>query len=308
MQARWSPDIAPAKAASRFGIYALIASVTILWGLNWPAMKIAVTQMSPWFFRVVCVLAAGATLILISRLRGERVMLPPERILPLAAVAFVSVTAWHMLTAFGLLYMGSGRASIVAFTMPVWASILGVLFLGERLSLRHILGLVFGMAGMAILMGQDLAELGRAPIGLLLMLGAAMVWGIGTIGTKAFDWGVGVIALSGWQLLVGGIPIVAAWAILEGEADLSRVDLTGFLALLYVVFVALVFCFTAFLQLVRVLPASVAAISTLAIPVVGVASSAWLLGEQVGLAELSALVLVLAAMTLVLIPRQSRGR
>ena len=68
---------------------------------------------------------------------------------------------------------------------------------------------------------------------------------------------------------------------------------------------ALIFCFAAHNKVVTMLPATVAAISTLAIPVVGLLSAAWLLGEPVGLRELAALALILGAMALVLLPQRS---
>ena len=70
---------------------------------------------------------------------------------------------------------------------------------------------------------------------------------------------------------------------------------------------ALIFCFAAHNKVVTLLPATAAAISTLAIPVVGLLSSAWLLGEPVGWRELAALVLVLAAIAMVLLPEPKRA-
>ena len=288
---------------------ALIVAVTVLWGVNWPAMKIAVTEVPPWTFRSICVVVAGLTLLGLARLSGEPVRLERRAWLPLAVVAFFGVTAWHMFSAYGLLHMGSGRAAIVAFTMPLWVAPLSVWFLGERLDRRRVLGLLLGMVGMAALLGPDIAQLGRAPLGALLMLGAAVSWAAATVGTKAFDWRMGTLALSGWQLLVGGAPIVLVWAVLEQVPDLSRLTTPGLLALLYVVFVALVFCFTAFIKIVRTVPANLAALSTLAIPIVGLWSSALLLGEPVGPHEVGALVLVVAALALVLlVPERVRAK
>jgi drug/metabolite transporter (DMT)-like permease len=295
----------PARTAL---VWCLIGAVTVLWGVNWPAMKVGVSQIEPWLYRVLCVFGAGVTLLLLARLRGERVLFPRARLWPMLGVALGSVTGWHMFTAYGLLHMGSGRASIVAFTMPVWASLLGVLVLNERFTARRVAGLALGMGGLAILLGDDVLRFGERPLGLVLMLAAAITWAAGTIGTKAYDWGVGVLTLSGWQLLIGGVPILAVWAAQGAALDFSRVDATGLFSLLYTIFVALVFCYTAYLQLVRLLPASVAAISTLAIPVVGLVSSAIWLGEPVGLAEIAALLLVLAAMALVLLPSRANGR
>ncbi len=299
-------ETAPVGAAlpvSRAKLTGLIVAVTILWGVNWPAMKLAVMEFEPWTFRVVSVLGAGLTLLALARLSGEPMRLEGRLVLPHVVISLAGVTLWHMLTAFGLLHVGGGRAAIIAFTMPVWATLLSILFLGERPSWSSGVALVLGMVGLAVLLGPDLGRLGREPLGALAILAAALVWAIQTVATKAYDWRIGTMALSAWQLLVGGIPILVFWLWLGAWPDPGRVTPTGIVALLYVVFVALVFCFTTFLRIVRLLPAIAASLSTLAIPVVGVASSAWLLGEPVGARELLALLLVLSAIALVLLPK-----
>jgi drug/metabolite transporter (DMT)-like permease len=233
-------------------------------------------------------------------------MLLPRRLLgPLVLVGCFAVTGWHLLTAYGLLYVGGGRAAIIAYTMPIWAALLSAIFLRERLTARRAAALAIGMLAMAILLAPDLGRIGGAPIGVILITGAAISWAIGIVGTKAHDWQIGTFALTGWQLLVGGIPIVVALPIVEGLPDLSHVSTTAWLALTYCVVVGLVFCFSTHVRLIRVLPAMVAALVTLAIPIVGLASSAVLLHEPVGASEFTALLLVLVALSLVLLPTRS---
>ena len=279
----------------------LIAAISILWGLNWPAMKFALGELDPWTFRVMSVYGAGLTLLAIARMGSEPMTVPRKVWRPFLGVTFFSITAWHMFTAYGLGYVGGGRAAIVAFTMPIWAMLLSVIFLGEKLSGRRVLALVLGMSGIVFLIGSDFAKLEASPFGTFLILCAAICWGIATVGIKAFDWKVGTIALSGWMLVVGGLPIIGYWLVMIVPPDLSRLSWTGMASISYVIFVALVFCYTSYLRIVRLLPASIAAISTLVIPVVGVMSSAVLLGEKVGMGEIAALVLVLAALALVLL-------
>lgn len=285
----------------------LIAAISVLWGVNWPFMKLAVGELTPWTFRVLSVYGAGPVLLIIAVLSGERTI-PTRREIPaLLLVSFFTVTCWHMLTAYGLDYVGGGRAAIIAFTMPIWAMILSVLFLDERFDKRRIAALACGMIGIALLTVQGWGQMGASPIGTGLILLAAMAWGAGTVGTKAFAWTIGTGALSGWFLIAGGVPILIVWLFLEAPGDFSRLTATGVFAMCYVVFVALVFCFTSYLRIVRLVPASVAAISTLAIPVVGVISSGLILGEQIGWPEITALLFVLGAMSLVLLP-QNRSR
>ncbi|MCB2054692.1 MAG: DMT family transporter [Geminicoccaceae bacterium] len=285
----------------------LIAAISILWGLNWPAMKFVVGELDPWTFRAVSLFAAGSTLLVLARLTGEPMRLERRLWLPFIPVTALAVTGWHMLTAYGLGFIGGGRAAIIAFTMPIWAMVLGAIFLHERIGVRGFCALALGMSGIGALIGAELLRLGAAPLGTLLILAAAFCWGAGTVGIKAYEWRIGTIALSGWMFLIGGVPILAVWAATVAPPDLSRLTVPGVAALGYVIFVAMVFCFTAFLRIVRLLPAGVAAISTLVIPVVGVISSSVLLHEPIGYNEILALVLVLGALSLVLLkPRGGR--
>jgi drug/metabolite transporter (DMT)-like permease len=284
----------------------LLASLTVLWGVNWPAMKVALLEIPVWTFRVITMGISGPLLLLGARLMGEPVGIPPGRLRPMALVALFNVTGWHLCSAYGVLLIESGRAAIIAFTMPVWAALFGVLLLGERLDLRRIVALVLGLGAVLVLVAPDLHAFGAAPLGALLMVGAAICWGAGTVGIKLVDWRMPAMALAGWQILIGAVPIVVGWPLLEPWPDLSGVGLEAWLGTLYTATVALVFCFGAFTKVVTLVPANVAAIGTLAIPIVGLFSSALLLGEPAGPRELTALALVVAALALVLLRRPGR--
>jgi drug/metabolite transporter (DMT)-like permease len=286
----------------RSGILLLVA-LTVTWGLNWPMMKLALQEVQPWAFRSLCLAVGGASLLALTSASGGAVRIPAGRLAPLALVALFNITAWHLLSAYALLHTGSGRAAIIGYTMPLWASLISVVALGARLTLRQALALLLGMVALVMLIGNDLGVVGAAPVGALLMAGAALSWAIGTVLIKQFAWaGMPVMALTGWQQLIGGAPIVLGWWLLEPWPDLAGLSLPAALGLAYAVFVAMIFCHTAYFKLVSLLPAHVAAISVLAVPVVGVVSSAWLLGEPVGLAEASALVAVVGGLFLLTRP------
>lgn len=307
-----SSDLRPAEsAASRLASslpvpplgLALLIGLALGWGLNWPAMKVVLQEMGPWSFRVLCLFLGGGALLLITRLSGHPAGAPVRKLPALGLAALFNITGWHLCSAYGLLYIGSGRASIIAFTMPLWASLISVPVLGERIRPRQIVALAAGLAALGLLIGQDLAVLGAAPVGALFMLGAALSWAIGTIMIKKMaPWPMPVTALSGWQLLLGGIPVLIGWWFLEDVPDFTALSAQALVGLTFAIGVAMVFAHTAYFKLVSLVPANVAAISTLAVPVVGVISSAWLLGEAIGLAETTALVLVLAGLVLLLRP------
>ena len=205
-------------------------------------------------------------------------------------------TAWALLA-----LMAAGRASIIAFTMPVWAALLGTLVLGEWPTWRHWLGLALGMAGLAVLTGPDIAAVGTTPWGAACMLGAATSWATGIVLMKRFPWTLPTGALAGWQLLLGSIPLTTVTFVTGSFPDLGAVSPAAWLSTVYILAFPMIFCHWAWFKVVSLFPAVLAAIGTLAIPVIGVLSSGLVLGEPVGLRELAALALVCAALVLVLV-------
>ncbi len=287
--------------------FALLAAVTVFWGVNWPTMKIVLGELSPWWFRTICLATGGAALLAISGLSGNRVRVPPGDLKRLMLCSVFNMVGWHLFSAFGLTMVPAGRASIIAFTMPVWAALFAIPVLKERVSFAVFAGLGMGMAGLGILIGHDVAVLGSAPVGSLIMLGAALSWGLGTVLFKRFDWQTPVATAVGWQLLLASIPVGSGALMLEPVPDLAGLSASAVLAFAYVLVFPMVFCQWAYFKIVDMFPAVYAAIGVLAVPVVGVYSSLLLLGEPVGWREVAALVLVCSAIFTVLILPKLRG-
>jgi drug/metabolite transporter (DMT)-like permease len=110
-----------------------------------------------------------------------------------------------------------------------------------------------------------------------------------------------ITVLTGWQLILGGLPVIIGAFILEPMTVLLHVSWQVALAMAYVIFIGNILCFWAWIKVVNLFPASVASIGTLAIPVIGVLSSALFLGEPVGIREVTALILVVMALSSVMI-------
>lgn len=290
----------PPGALPRDGLL-LLAAITLFWGLNWPAMKLAVAEVPVWTFRTICLVVGGAGLLMIGRLSGQSLRIPRQELRPLLLTAFFNITGWHLCSAFGLLYMSAGRASILGLTMPLWATLLAIPLLGERLTRTTVIGLALGLAGLGALILPDWREIAAQPVGVMFMLGAAVFWAAGTVSFKYFRWTIPLSALTGWQLLLGGVPVAIGALFFDAGFAPSAVGRTGWLATLYAVLFPMLFCQWAWFRVVTRFPAAVAAISIVAIPAVGVFSSALLLGEPVGIDVLTSLALVSGALAVVLL-------
>ncbi len=295
--ARLSP---PAEVLPPAG-FALLAALSLLWGMNWPFMKIALAEIPVWPFRSLSLIVGGCALLSITALGGRSLRIPTQELRPLLLCALFNIVGWHIFSAYGVSLMAAGRASIIAFTMPVWAAVLGGLVLRERLTWRRWFGLALGMAGLAVLIGPDLGGLGRTPWGAVFMLGAAISWALGVVLMKRFTWSLPVAALAGWQLLLGAIPITLGALWIGDWPDPAALSREALAATAYVLIVPMIFCHWAWFKVVSLFPAVIAAIGTLAIPVVGVLSSGLVLDEPIGAREILALALVCAALAVVLV-------
>ena len=281
--------------------FILLASLGLFWGLNWPGMKIVLGEMTVWWFRVFSVAAGAIGLLGVAKLASGTIWLRRREVVPLLIVAVFAIVGWHLFTGYGVALMPAGRASIIAFTMPVWASLLAIPILGEAMTKAKLIGLMLGVAGLAVLIGPDLIVLQTAPFGALFMLGAAVTWAIGTVLFKRFRWGSPITALMGWQLAIGLIVLLPGAIALEPFPDLTALSLDAWLAIAYLFTVPMVYCQWAYLKVVSIFPAAIAAIGTLLVPIVGVYSSALILGEPVGWSELAAMGLICAALAVVLV-------
>ena len=294
-------------ARDRTGL-ALLISITLFWGINWPAIKLSVNEVPVWSFRSICLLVGAIGLLAICRGFGYSLKVPRDEWRPLLIAALGNITGWHILSALGVQHMAPGRASILAFTMPLWAAVIAALWGREKLSGLAFAALVIGAAGLAVLIVPDRANIVSHPAGPAFMIAAAISWAFGTVAMKRSRFTIPTASLAGWQMLIGGIPIFAGAALFDGGFDPSNVSTTAWIALAYAAVIPMIYCHWAWFRVVALYPAAIAAIGTLAIPVVGVISSAWITGEPIGWSEVLSLALILAALALVLVVPALKNR
>ncbi len=281
--------------------WALLLVLTLGWGCNWPLMKLALAEIPVWTFRSVCVLVGAAGIFAIARVAAQP-MLPSRAHWPrLIGISLFNVAAWNILIGYGLTLLPAGRSAILAYTMPLWVALLSVPLLRERLTPRRLLGLLLGMSGMLLLLSDESASLRTAPIGALLVVGAALSWALGSVLIKRFPTSLPTTSFTAWQLLLGGVPIVVGACLLDTHKPVP-LSWQASVALAYNIVVAFIICYWVWFKIVSRASAMASSLGTLAIPVVGVFSSTLVLGERPDWREYLALLLVLAAVATVIVP------
>jgi drug/metabolite transporter (DMT)-like permease len=285
----------------------LVVILTLVWGCNWPVLKIGVTGLAPLTFRAATLPFAALGLLLLAKLSGESTGVPRAWWLRVGILALFNITGWNWLILFGLQQMPSGRAAILAYTLPIWSVLFSLWLLHEPLSARKLVGLLVGMGGMAVLLGADIANVGRAPVGAILIIGAAVSWSLGTVLLRRWAPPLPQDTLTGWMMLLGWMPLAVAAPLFDPDplASLAAMSRITWFAVIYNILFAGTLAYWAWFRLARTLPVAVSSLASLPVPVVGVVAGMVVLGEHPGVSELIALALVLASLTAVLLPERN---
>lgn len=287
---------------------ALVTVLALGWGVNWPVMKFVVSEIPVLHFRMICLGGGGLGLILLARLAGQSLSVPAGQWPRLLTIALFNTVCWNLLTGYAITMLPAGRASILGFTMPLWSVPLSMWLLRERPSPRRLAGLAAGLAGLAVLVWDEATRLGGAPLGVALMLAAAFCWAVGTLVIKRYPVDLPPAAMTAWQLALAFPPVAAAAAFFEPRG-MPVPTLEQAIGLGYVVLIAFILCHWAWYKLVTLVSVTVSSISSMLVPVVGVLSGMWMLGEELRWQEITALVLVLGALASVLLgPAPSEAR
>jgi drug/metabolite transporter (DMT)-like permease len=292
---------APSTEAARLTPrdWTLLAFLTLVWGVNWPIMKAGVTDFPPLFFRTLSMWLGLP--VLAAVLVGLRVPFRIERRhwRELAALTVVNMIVWHVLAIICLQALSSGRAAILGYTMPIFSALIGAALFGERLALRQVGGVVACAGAVGFLLWHELASLGGRPLAALGMLFAAAVWGYGTQRMRRTTIAAPTLAIAFWMTVATAVFMSAATTLFERD----RWAMPGQAAVWAIVFnAALIFGFAqpVWLILARKLPPIASSMSVMMIPVLGVASGAWFLGERLYWQDGAAIVLILLAIGLVM--------
>lgn len=277
-----------------------VVLIGFLWGMNWPAVKFMLTEMPPLTIRAVAFPVAGLLLAVIARAMGQPLRPAARDYVPIVVTGLLVIFGFNILTTLGQILTETSKAAIIAYTMPALTAVFAAVFLGERLGLRTISALIIGMAGLAVLASENLASLIADPRGPAIMFGAAVSWALGNVALKSRQWSLPPLALTVWFFVVSSVLVWPLVLIFEPPWQQTLPSIPVMLTLSYHALGPMVICYTLWTIMVKRLPATVAAISTLLAPVVGVLSAVALLGDLLTWQKVVALSMIIASIALTL--------
>jgi drug/metabolite transporter (DMT)-like permease len=241
----------------------------------------------------------GALLLAgLAVLRGQSLRVDRELWPRLVLAAVLNVMGWMVLMGLALLWLPAGEAALIAYTMPVWASLLAWPVLGERPTVLRTLALVMAFAGLAAIMGGNGISASAAKLpGIIMALVGAIAFALGTVLAKRLPLKLPPVTAAAWQIGIGCFPVALVGLCIE-TSNWHAVSQLGWLLLFYSTVIQFCVAYVSWFAALARLPASVAAIGTMAVPVIGVVASALALHEPLGPGQIAALVFTMAGVAL----------
>ncbi|HEY8358058.1 MAG TPA: DMT family transporter [Ramlibacter sp.] len=281
----------------------LLVLLTVVWGVNWPVMKVGVTAYPPLTFRAVSmwlglpVLALALLLLKVpSRVRRNQWR-------EITWLAASNMFVWHLCMILAVQTLSSGRAAILGYTMPIFSAVFGAVFFATALATRAWLGVAAAAIGVSLLLWHELTQIAGRPTGVLLALFAAATWAIGTQLLRRTRLDLPTLTIAFWMTaLTACVMTAAAWLFESGQWRWPNRDATG--AILFNAILIFGFAQSAWFVLARGLPPVASTLSVMMIPVLGVFTGALWLGESVHWQDGAAVVLMTAAIASVLWPKR----
>ncbi|WP_028403283.1 DMT family transporter [Ectobacillus panaciterrae] len=274
----------------------LIVFLVLVWGVNWPLSKFALSYAPPVLFAGMRTLIGGILLLIIAIPRYKQIRFKETWYIYLISALF-NIILFYGLQTIGLGYLPAGLFSVIVFLQPVLLGIFSWLWLGESMFGLKVLGLILGFAGVATVSVKGLS--GHISItGILLALGCAFSWAIGTVFVKKAGNVVDSIWLTTLQLIIGGLFMIGVGSEFESWSSIVW-DVRYITDLLFISIFVIAAGWLVFFKLVGSGEASKVASYTFFIPFIALVTGILFFNEPFTIYLLAGLILILISIGLV---------
>lgn len=280
----------------------LLAAVVVVWGCHWTVAKVGLRDIPPFSYGVLRILVA--IVVLGALMRGTGRLRPPARSdLPIViSYGLLAIAVGIGSMNLALPFVEAGRASILAYTLPLWAVPIVAIVARARPTRPEMTGLALGLVGLALLLNPAAIDWSSPEvlIGVALLLGGAMAGAAALVHVRAHRWTGAPFDVQIWQLFVAVLPLGILAVALERDAWAAvDWDLGITVVVLYSGALATAFAYWGSQSIVRVIGPTTTSIAYLAVPVVGIVTGAVVLAEPITLLDVAGLVVTSAGVFVV---------
>jgi len=274
----------------------LLVLLILVWTSVWSLFKVAIEAIPPLSFRVIIGIPAFILLLFLGFKKVKTIYIPKSDFKPLLLISFFNVTLWQVLMLYGIDMLGGGRAAVLTYTMPVWATIFASIFGYEKINLSIIVSLIFGMLGILFLSFE--INVSENILGFLITLSAGLSWAIGTMIVKYGGIKSDGLIIAGWQQIIGIIPIIP-FALYYDLDNFGLIDYRHILIIIYGIFLSSAYTYWAYFTILQKFSVNVTSVSVMAVPILAILVDYVLVDVEFSSFDLLALIFIVSGIYIV---------
>lgn len=260
--------------------FLLLLVLAAIWGASFLFIRVATVEFGPVPLMTVRIAIAALFLVVLwfyqrgfGKLSGKLV--------PVIGVGVLNQALPFCLLGYAQLTLPAGVTSVINATAPLWAALVAFIWLGDRLSLLRITGLLVGFVGVLILVWKNLSELhtlSESALAPLAALGATLSYGIAANFTKKFLTGVDPFAIATGSM-VGAMIVLLPFAVISWPSTPISTGAWGAVIALGIVCTGIAYII--YYYLIEAIGPARAISVTFLVPVFGILCGALFLDEAV---------------------------
>ena len=279
-------------------VIAAYLTVCLVWGSTYLAIRVGVRDLPPFLFAGARHLLAGLFLAVLCAASRQPFPRGWRSLRGHGLVGLFMLAGGNGLVVWAEQWVNSGVTAILLAMVPLFTAWLGVSLHGDRIGVRGWLGIPLGLAGVALLIGPS-APMGNGWfLGSLVILLGSFSWALGSVLAKRIPPSEALLPGVAVQMLVGGL-VLCLVGLSLGQASAVRITESGLASLAYLIFCGSLLGYSAYVYLLRHMPAARAATYAYVNPAVAVILGALILREQVTERVLLSLPMILGGVLLV---------
>lgn len=274
-----------------------IILASVLWGLSFLSIKIAVTVIPPMTLALIRFSMASCILVAVLKFVEPQTRLKFEDFPLMATAGVIGVTLYFYFENNGVKLTTASTSSIIISTIPVFSLAADAIFFKNHLNIVKILSVVLSIAGVYLVVGNDITSFTSGfGLGYIMMFGAAVAWVIYAIITKPLCKRYSQIAIVTYQTVFGTIAFIP-FALFE-NTPWHLVSLNIMLNIVYLAVFCSALGYFLYVYSLEKLGMSTSSLYINLIPVIAVAASYVILDEKINLNQIIGGVLVILAVSL----------
>ncbi|HEV8659060.1 MAG TPA: EamA family transporter [Thermoanaerobaculia bacterium] len=281
---------------------AAFATVCIVWGTTYLAIRIAVETIPPFLLTAMRFVIAGIVMLTIASFRGERIPRDARTLANLVLIGFLMVGIGNLAVVWAEQWVPSGLAALFVATAPFWMALIELFRSGgERLDRRAAIGMLIGFGGVAMLVtpkGAGGSYDIHFVIGALVTQLGSMAWQLGSVRGKYYLKDVPLMASASLQMLFGGLICGVAGILIGEPARLSFTPRT-FAALAYLTVFGSIIAYSAYVYALAHIRTTKMSLYAYVNPVIAVIAGWLILHEELTWVSIAAMCVILVGVALV---------